>query len=117
MVDGITLPMLRRSSVADYVDALGFCLLVAGFWRFADVTDSALGIRWLGSRTFVLYLFHRPLIQILAVLGPDDPASIERRLFILVGTVLIVATFGHWCEAQKAPVRTWLTTNFVERRI
>lgn len=110
----------RTNLLADYFDAITFSLhlllslpLVAKIeyilLRFSRI------ITWVASLTFALYLFHRPLIQVLAVLAHDDPSAISTRIIVLGGTLLVVATFGAWCENQKHAIRLFLGTTVLQR--
>ena len=110
ITEGLTLPRLRSMIIADYSDAMGFGLMIVGFWGLKDKGAKALEyfsrpIRWFASLTFALYLFHRPLIQVLAVLVPSEAESIEQRVIVLLGTFAFVAIIGTWCEKQKTPLK------------
>jgi peptidoglycan/LPS O-acetylase OafA/YrhL len=76
----------------DYVDALAFALQLYGAMSWHDSLARALRphtgvIRYLGSLTFALYLFHRPLIQLFAAIPlgmrtkahPCSPTSLNTR--------------------------------------
>jgi peptidoglycan/LPS O-acetylase OafA/YrhL len=99
-------PLVRSSEVAEftvlgehvfgrYVDAVGFFFNLIGAYglctsavplsaRFGKVITN------IASATFVLYLFHRPLIQMFSYLGPADPSSWGRRVLVIGGTLLVV---------------------------
>ena len=65
-------------------------------------------IRWLGSITFALYLFHYPLLSFFAVYRiPQYPL-----LGAICGTLLIVATIGHLCEQSKGAYRRLFLSTF-----
>lgn len=107
-----TLPFgltISNCEPGDYVDALAFALQLYGAmsWHdaFARVLRPYTGIiRYLGSLTFALYLFHRPLIQLFAAIPLGAPSSLMQRLYLLGGTLLIVATFGRRCELWKSSI-------------
>jgi len=115
------IPYINREDVlGDYFDGIIFSLhllfslpLLAAakplLLRFSDP------IKWAASLTFALYLFHRPLIQVFAVLAPEDPSALSSRLIVLGGTFLLVATFGAWCEKQKFTIKKALETIVVPR--
>jgi len=115
------IPYIHRVDlVGDYFDAIVFSLhllfslsllamLKPILLRYASI------IKWAASLTFALYLFHRPLIQVFAVVSPFDPASISNRLIVLGGTFLVVATLGAWCEKQKYPIKKFLKTAVLPR--
>lgn len=64
-------------------------------------------ITLLGSMTFSLYLFHRPLIQVFATFS-NDPSSPINRATIIFGTILVTATLGLWCEKNKYTVKQYI---------
>jgi len=103
----VAIPFIsRKELIGDYFDATLFCLhlyfapsalryIKSILFKFESV------IRWSAALTFALYLFHRPLIQLFGALSPVDVSNWIYRITMIVGTFLIVATFGHWCEKQK----------------
>lgn len=117
-------PMLRGSLLSDYLDGLAFCLHLGGVmscerWLKARLLPASPVIRWAGSLTFALYLFHRPLIQLFAALDLGAPTSWQQRLLIFGGTFLVTATFGRQCEAWKSSLNQrlrWLRGHWTERR-
>ena len=108
----ITLPLItRKSLLADYFDALAFAIhllgaILIGPWMKKCLDPGRSAIRWAASLTFALYLFHRPLIQLFAVLNVGDPSSPEQRLWLLGATFVAVATVGRWCERRKNVLRS-----------
>ena len=110
--DWLHIPGVHRGALlADYAAGLGFALNILGFnalaQRGAKVLMPVGGmIRWLGSITFALYLFHRPLIQIFAVYNIGEPSAWPQRLWLLGGTLFIVATLGRACEKSKGAYKT-----------
>jgi peptidoglycan/LPS O-acetylase OafA/YrhL len=100
----------NKTLVMDYIDAVAFTIHLAGFGAVGSSAESLLRplarvFAWLGSLTFALYLFHRPLIQVLAVYSIGEPSSWQQRLWVFGGTLLIVATLGRLCERQKGAYR------------
>src|SRR5262249_21320078 len=96
---------------------LGFALNIAGFNALAHrgakiLMPASSLIRWLGSTTFALYLFHRPLIQVLAVYNIGEPAAWPQRIWLLGGALFIVATLGHACEKSKGAYKTAFLSAF-----
>ena len=115
------IPHIGRGDVlGDYFYAimfslhLMFSLPLLGYFKNMMIRYSS-SIKWASSMTFALYLFHRPLIQLLAILAPDDPGSISARLVVIGGTMLVVATFGIWCERRKFWVKKFLENVVVPR--
>jgi peptidoglycan/LPS O-acetylase OafA/YrhL len=101
----------RGALLADYAAAIGFALNIVGFNALAQRASNVLLpaasiIRWLGSITFALYLFHRPLIQLFAVYNIGAPSEWLERLWLVGGTLFIVATLGHACEKSKGAYKT-----------
>lgn len=92
-VAGFTLmgsPVFER-----YLDAIGFFLNVVGAYGLCAHSAPlpvriAKTITNVAGATFVLYLFHRPIMQMFSYLGPADPSSWGRRILVIVGTLLIV---------------------------
>ncbi len=115
LTHGITPPLVRRSSLlADYAAAAAFALNLVAVsclsQRLGWLGRHARPIRWCGSLTFALYLFHYPLAACLASLFPPGQGSALRYGVVLGGTLLVTATLGRWCEAQKEPLRRAILT-------
>ncbi len=115
------IPHINREDVlGDYFDGIVFSLhLLFSLPLLAAAKPLLLRIarpiKWAASLTFALYLFHRPLIQVFAVLAPEDPAAFSSRLLVLGGTFLVVATIGAWCEQQKFAIKKPLETIVIPR--
>lgn len=108
-------PIGDHNIVASYYDALSFALHLVGMLSLGPLLVTLLGrseapIRWLGSLTFALYLFHRPIFWVLSALPIGPPSSWSQRIYLCCVTLLVVMTIGWWCETQKRPIRRWLTT-------
>jgi len=115
--------MANRSFVADYCYAILFTihlLTVSQLLNFSLIKNVlnrfSKFIVFMGSMTFALYLFHRPLIQMFATFS-DDPASIQNRLLVLGGTMIVVLTAGRWCENSKYWIKKILVNKFGENHI
>jgi peptidoglycan/LPS O-acetylase OafA/YrhL len=67
-------------------------------------------IRWLGSLTFALYLFHAPLLSFFLVYSLHDRASPAQALYMIGGTLFLVATLGRFCEQSKGTYKRLLLT-------
>lgn len=65
-------------------------------------------IRWFGSMTFALYLFHQPLLSLFTVYHVSDRSSVGQLVLLVGGTFLVVATLGHFCENTKGAYKRWL---------
>ena len=81
--------------VERYIDAAGFFLNLVGAYGLCVQARPlparlARAIAHIAGTTFVLYLFHRPLIQLFSYLGPADPASWGRRVLVIGGSLLVV---------------------------
>jgi peptidoglycan/LPS O-acetylase OafA/YrhL len=88
------IPVMGDPIVGRYIDAfaifvnlIGAHQLSQGGWTPSSKIRKR--ISTVASTTFVLYLFHRPLIQFFSYAGPESPASWERRLLVLGGTLAI----------------------------
>lgn len=92
--------------LASYAAALCFAVSLLAFNVFADRVEPALlpftrPIRWMGSMTFALYLFHQPILSLFTVYGVADRSSAAQVILLIGGTFLIVATLGRFCEQSK----------------
>jgi peptidoglycan/LPS O-acetylase OafA/YrhL len=71
-------------------------------------------IRWLGSITFALYMFHQPLLSFFSVYPIGESAaersSIAQATLLIGGTLLVVATLGRWCEQSKGAYKRFFLT-------
>lgn len=65
-------------------------------------------IRHLASLTFVLYLFHNPLLQFFAALVQWAGVLRYQRWIIVLGPLLVILVIGPWAERQKAPLKRLL---------
>src|SRR6185437_16100023 len=107
----LTLPFVERKSlVGDYFDGIAFAIHLCGIQMASRRFEITLFpftriIRWLGSLTFALYLFHRPVMQLLAVVPIAAPASWPQRMYLLAGTFLVVTSVGRWCESKKGRLK------------
>ena len=119
--DWLHIPGVHRNALlADYAAGIGFAANILGFNAIAPRAEKLLKpaagvIRWLGSITFALYLFHRPLIQLFAVYNIGEPSSWAQRVWLLGGTLLIVATLGYACERSKGAYKTAFLSIFRAR--
>jgi peptidoglycan/LPS O-acetylase OafA/YrhL len=101
--------------VAAYAAATCFAVNVLAFNAFSDQAEPFLApiaavIRWLGSMTFALYLFHQPLLSLFTVYHVPDRSSAAQLVLMVGGTFLVVATLGHFCESTKGAYKRWLLT-------
>jgi peptidoglycan/LPS O-acetylase OafA/YrhL len=96
--------------LASYAAAMCFAVNMLAFNAFSDRAEPlflpfAGLIRWLGSMTFALYLFHQPLLSFFTVYPVGESAaergSVAQMMLLIGGTFLIVATLGRFCEQSK----------------
>lgn len=66
-------------------------------------------IRWSASLTFAFYLFHRPIIQLVAAIYDGERSDNLYRAVMIIFTFIIVATLGRWCEQKKFDIKNALT--------
>lgn len=97
-----------------YIDAAGFLLNLVGAYGLCATAKPlparlARAIAHIAGTTFALYLFHRPLIQLFSYLGPADPASWQRRVLVIGGTLLLVYLATPATEALRRRLRSWGT--------
>src|ERR1044071_316857 len=92
--------------LAAYAAALCFTANVLAFNAFSEWAEPffapfATVIRWLGSMTFALYLFHQPLLSLFTVYHLPDRSSSAQLVLLVGGTFLMVMTLGRFCENTK----------------
>lgn len=111
----ISLPWGRgpfnRNLVPDYFVAVVFAMHLIAARSALESGSEFIGrhkakIRWLGSLTFPLYLFHFPIISLLSsVIWWVSPSSVTRAIFIGGVTLLIVAILTPVCDRLKGVMR------------
>ena len=92
--------------LASYAAAICFAVNMITFNTISDNAERLLLpfarlIRWLGSMTFALYLFHQPLLSFFGVYNVNGRSSAAQLILLIGGTFLIVATLGRFCEQSK----------------
>ena len=102
-----------RALLAAYAAATCFAVNLLAFNAFSDRAEPFLVpvaaiIRWLGSMTFALYLFHQPLLSLFTVYHVPDRSSAAQLVLLVGGTFLVVATLGHFCENTKGAYKRCL---------
>ena len=65
------------------------------------IEPAARPIRWLGQRTFALYLFHQPLIQLADAVSPWPNTDASTRTIVFVGVPLSVLALAELSERRK----------------
>lgn len=101
---------LNRDIVADYAVAAAFAwhllcargLLSAGF---APMDRLQSGIRWLGSLTFPLYLFHYPALCFFSTISPWPATSPWRVLFVATLSAALAIVLTPLCDRLKTSIR------------
>ncbi len=109
-----SIPGINRTSITgDFLDGLLFSLNLLAAPAFIERIRTILllfskPIAFLASLTFSFYLFHQPLVRLLAGVSPfiDNPSSISNRVFVLAGTFFIVVFIGLPCERYKSKLNT-----------
>jgi len=103
----------RTSVLGDYFDAvifvihLYYCPHLIHLFKPMLIRYENI-IRWSASLTFALYLFHRPIIQLVAAVYDGSRESSIYRITMVVLTFIIVATIGRWCEQNKYALKKYL---------
>src|SRR5262249_41977018 len=116
--DWLHIPGVHRGALlADYAAGVGFALNILGFnalgHRALAVFMPAAGlIRWPGSLNFPLHLLPRPLVQLVAVYNIGEPSAWPQRIWLLGGTLFVVATLGHACEKSKGAYKAAFLSAF-----
>jgi peptidoglycan/LPS O-acetylase OafA/YrhL len=124
------LPFLRMPDkhvgelAAAYAAAVCFTVNVLAFSDFSEAVEPLLSrfaplIRWLGSITFALYMFHMAILAFFSVYPIGAIGSRTQAAAMLGGTFLIVATIGHFCEGSKGAYKKaflWAWNRLAQRR-
>ena len=89
-----------------YSVAAAFTVNILGFQAAAPLFAGTLErvarpVRWLGGRTFALYLFHMPLIQLMAAASPWPPSSWGTRGLVWFGVPAAIAVLAELSERRK----------------
>ena len=92
--------------LACYAAAICFAINVFAFDSFAENAEPlsqyfTLPIRWLGSITFALYLFHMSLQSVFMVYTVGMPATATKMVLLVAFCFLIVGSLGRVCEQSK----------------
>ena len=103
----------NRDITSDYFVALTFAVhLVSARALLADgcrpLKRLEAPIRWLGSLTFPLYLFHYPALCLFAAICPWGDASLARLLFLAALSAALVIVLAPACDALKDAIRRGL---------
>ena len=102
--------MSRTGFLGDYFDAIMFVIHLYFSPHIIHLIKPVLYrhekiIRWSASLTFALYLFHRPIIQLIAAVYDGDKSNLIYRMIVVIVTFIIVATIGRWCELKKGVLK------------
>ena len=89
-----------------YLVALLFAANVVGFRGASPLVASLLNwatkpIRWMGQRTFAIYLFHVPIMQFVVAAAPWPVTSWITRSMIFLGVPLVVFGLAEITERRK----------------
>jgi peptidoglycan/LPS O-acetylase OafA/YrhL len=122
----LPLPFLRMPDpvlgelLAAYAAAICFTVNIIAFNAFSDRAERLLSpskglIRWLGSMTFALYLFHQPLLSFFNVygIGRGTPGQM---LLMTLGPLAIVLTLGRLCERSKNAYKRYFLSMWTRSR-
>lgn len=58
-------------------------------------------IRWMGNRTFSLYLFHMPITQFIVAVIPTPPSSWQTRVLVFLGVPVVTMLLAEVTERRK----------------
>ena len=105
--------MSRTKIFGDYFDAIMFVIHLYFSPHIINIIKPVLFkyeklIRWSASLTFALYLFHRPIIQLIAAVYEGEQSNLFYRLSMIIITFVIVATIGRWCELKKFSLKIFI---------
>jgi len=110
--------------LASYAGAGLFALNILMFNDFSERVEPVLKrlagpIRWLGSITFALYMFHMSILSLFVVYPIGGTGSHTQLAAMIGGTFLFVATIGYLCERSKGAYKKaflWAWFKFAARR-
>lgn len=108
----ITAPLLRQELLADYYDAALFSLHLLWlpqllyYVKFNEHISNA--IKWLASLTFVIYLFHYPIIKLISSIGIGEPQSMMRWIFVYIVTFFILVFITPYTDRLKNTIKRYL---------
>lgn len=106
----------NRNLIADYLAGSLFSIhLVAArelFERGRFRLPAGQAIRWFGSLTFPLYLFHYPIICFLCAISPWASTSKTHALFITAGVMLTVFALNPLCDHIRNRMRARIVSRF-----
>jgi peptidoglycan/LPS O-acetylase OafA/YrhL len=108
--------------LASYAAAILFAINLIAFDAFSDRAEVFLRpferfIRWLGSMTFALYLFHQPLLSFFTFYNLSDRSSVAHLFLLVGGSFLVVATLGRFCEQTKGAYKRAFLSMWRPRRV
>jgi peptidoglycan/LPS O-acetylase OafA/YrhL len=113
-VDYMSLPWGRgqynRNIIIDYFIAISFAAhLISARALMAKECKPIVrlrpAIRWLGSLTFPLYVFHYPALCLFSSICPWGDTSIKRAIFVSMMTALLVIMLTPLCDQLKITIR------------
>jgi peptidoglycan/LPS O-acetylase OafA/YrhL len=92
--------------LAAYAAALFFVVNVLAFDSLSAIAERVMRpvsgvIRWLGTMTFALYLFHMPILSLLTVYPVAGRSSPAQMAALVGATFFVVATVGRLSEQSK----------------
>ena len=104
-----------------YAAAMCFAANIIAFNLLSERAERFLSpftgvIRWLGSMTFALYLFHQPLLSFFNVygVGRGTPAQM---LLMIAGSLAVVFTLGRFCEQKKGAYKRFFLAMWARTRL
>ena len=105
--------MSRTGLLGDYFDAIMFVIHLYFSPHIIKLIKPVLFkyerlIRWSASLTFAMYLFHRPIIQLIAAIYDGEQSNLFYHIMMIVITFVVVATIGRWCELKKTTLKNFL---------
>jgi peptidoglycan/LPS O-acetylase OafA/YrhL len=102
----LPIPFLKRPPLLqDYIVGVCFTGSLIGFrsaMEGVQIRHQWRPVRWLAGATFSLYLFHVPLLWLLAAANPWAPTNWSGRAFVMGGTLLLVFALAEVTERRKA---------------
>jgi peptidoglycan/LPS O-acetylase OafA/YrhL len=96
----------RPELLQDYIVGLTFAGSLIGFravseWFEPHLRGSWRWLRWAAGATFSIYLFHEPLLRLLATINPWPSTSWAGRILVMGGTLVLVFVLAAMTERRK----------------
>ncbi len=104
--------IFRSSIISDYIDGMAFFIHIVSIPYVIKKASKLLifikpGISWLANLTFSIYLFHLPLVRLVAGTSPfvSETSSYQHIIFVYSVTFSIIILIGLPAERSKKLIK------------